>query len=128
MESWSAPIFKQPFQGTRFQQGDDAQFSAVISAEPDPEVSWAKNGSRIPPNHPKYQIAHNPSTGLTLLMIREFGPGDEGQYTLTAKNPYGQITATLNLNPDPTVTRSKAISNLRMQIHKHHQQPVANTY
>ena len=37
-ENWSAPVFVDPFQAVKFQQGNDAQFCARISGYPEPEV------------------------------------------------------------------------------------------
>ncbi len=37
-ENWSAPTFVEPFQAVKFQQGNDAQFAARVSGNPEPEI------------------------------------------------------------------------------------------
>ncbi len=39
-ENWSAPSFVEPFQAVKFQQGNDAQFTARVSGNPEPEIRF----------------------------------------------------------------------------------------
>ena len=39
----------------------------------------------------------NSTTNYTLIYCSDVGPGDEGVYTCTAINPYGESTCTLNV-------------------------------
>jgi len=95
----SRPVFVKNFEATRFQQGNDAQFRAVVTGNPLPEVIWSKKGQNLPYSD-KYQYTYDSQSGHITLLIKDIGPGDEGQYSCTASNDYGSVTATLNLNPD----------------------------
>ena len=59
-----------------------------------------KNSRNLPHSEDKHYLYHNPQTGEVSMTIIEIGPGDEGLYSCTAKNPYGEVTATLNIDPD----------------------------
>ena len=123
MSAWQVPQFAQPFQAHRFQQGQDAVFEARVIASPEADVSWARDAIPLA-QHPisggKCRQDIDPTSGRVVLTIPCFGPEDEGKYTCTASNPYGKVTATLNLDPEQGHTRSKAISNVRLQLY--HQQ------
>ncbi len=71
----------------------------VLKAKPKPEVSWTHNGRSLNSTD-KCQLDYDPTSGRVSLVIRDLGPGDEGQYCCTASNDYGSITATLSINPD----------------------------
>lgn len=47
MSKVSIPTFTQPFQGARLQQGNTAQFQAVTSGTPQPEVLWTRHGQQL---------------------------------------------------------------------------------
>ena len=93
---WIAPTFAEPFAATRHRQGGDAQFRAVVSAAPAPEVAWTHRGRQLPHSEKHYQ-AFDPATGQMSLTIRDLGPGDEGCYTCRVRNPYGEVSATLKV-------------------------------
>ncbi len=97
------------FQGTRFQQGNDAVFVAFVTGKPVPEVSWSRKRKELPSSE-KYQLEYDPTSGRISLLIRDLGPGDEGQYSCTASNDYGSVTATLSVNPDINNMKHRALS------------------
>ena len=70
-----------------------------MTGTPLPEVTWSKKGQNLPYSD-KYQYTYDSQSGHITLLIKDIGPGDEGQYSCTASNDYGSVTATLNLNPD----------------------------
>ena len=41
-------------------------------------------------------------SGKVSLQIRSIGPGDEGEYTCTALNPYGEAICTVYISPEAT--------------------------
>ena len=108
MSSWSVPAFEKNFEATRFQQGNDAIFRAVVSGQPTPVVIWTKKGQILPCSE-KYQYNYDPKSGQILLRIKNLGPGDEGQYCCTVGNDYGNVTATLNVNPDVNAIKHRAL-------------------
>ncbi len=90
-------------------QGHDAFFRAVVTGNPVPEVFWTKKGKHLP-NSEKYEYHYEAESGQITLTIRDLGPGDEGQYSCTASNDYGSLTATLNVNPDVNALRHRGLS------------------
>lgn len=69
----------------------------------------------------KYILEFDAAAGQVSLTIRQIGPGDEGQYGCTVKNPYGETTATLNVNPDTSYkkgTRTMKMSDTRLGLQR----------
>lgn len=48
----------------------------------------------------KYQIKYDQSTGNVSLLILNIGPGDEGEYTCTAVNQFGEAICTVYIQPE----------------------------
>lgn len=48
----------------------------------------------------KYQMQYDPATGKVSLMISRIGPGDEGEYTCTAVNKFGEAICTVYIQPE----------------------------
>ena len=109
-QTWSTPTFTKSFEPCRFQQTTDAHFRAVVTGKPVPEVSWSRKGKVLPCSE-KYEYQYDPQSGQITLQIRDLGPGDEGQYSCTASNDYGSVTAHLNLNPDINNVKYRVLSN-----------------
>jgi hypothetical protein len=125
---WSVPNFVKNFEATRFQQGNDAFFKAIVAGKPEPEVAWTKKGNNLPSSE-KYEWNYDAKSGQVSLMIRNLGPGDEGQYSCTVNNDYGSVTATLNVNPDINAMKTGPLSPgclraslQRKQVLKHQNQ------
>ena len=87
-------------------------FKAKVDGDPQPKISWSKNKTPLPSSD-KYQLYHEPSSGMVCLVIQNLGPGDEGAYCCTASNPYGSVSATLAVNPDPGAGKDKNQSVVR---------------
>ena len=77
--AWTYPKFEKNFEATRFQQATDACFRAVVTGKPVPEVSWTKKGKSLPCSE-KYEYHYDAQSGQVSLLIRDLGPGDEGNY------------------------------------------------
>ncbi len=50
----------------------------------------------------KHQMLYDENSGQVSLLIRGIGPGDEGEYTCTALNPYGEAICTVYISPEAT--------------------------
>ena len=48
----------------------------------------------------KYQMQYEPATGKVSLLITRIGPGDEGEYTCTAVNKFGEAICTVYIQPE----------------------------
>jgi hypothetical protein len=47
-------------------------------------------------------MLYDDMTGTVSLLIKAIGPGDEGEYTCTALNPYGEAICTVYISPEAT--------------------------
>jgi len=101
---WAPPRWSQPFKATRFQQGSQVLFEGVVSGSPTPTIAWLWKGKPLESYTGKAGkgkiVAFDPTNGRVTLMLSDVGPGDEGEYSCTATNPYGESTCILNLNPE----------------------------
>ena len=62
----------------------------------------------------KYQMVYEENTGKVSLMIKSIGPGDEGEYTCTALNPYGEAICTVYISPEATKSVKKSKSGAKL--------------
>ncbi|KAF2360262.1 Immunoglobulin I-set [Trinorchestia longiramus] len=99
----SPPVFEQIFRNARFAQGGDAVFEGKVTGSPRPTVTWVRKGAQLQMGN-KYQVTHNPNTGEVTLRIAAIGPGDEGEYTCTASNQYGEAICTVYIQPEGELT------------------------
>ena len=59
-------------------------------------------------------MLYDEHSGKVSLLIKTIGPGDEGEYTCTALNPYGEAICTVSTN-----TRNNHFDDTRMtKLHK----------
>ncbi|PSN37209.1 Titin, partial [Blattella germanica] len=82
--SASPPIFEQIFRNARFAQGGNALFEGKVRGNPKPVVSWTRKGAALIESN-KYKMTYDENTGNVTLQINHIGPGDEGEYTCTAR-------------------------------------------
>ncbi len=69
-------------------------------------------------NGDKYGVSYDPSSGEVALLIREIGPGDEGEYCCTASNAYGSVTAKLNVRPERKKNTLQHMSDARLSLQR----------
>lgn len=86
----SPPIFERIFKNARFAQGGNAIFEGCVRGNPKPTVSWTHKGVPLLESR-KIRMSYDNNTGVVTLQINQIGPGDEGEYTCSAKNQYGEI-------------------------------------
>lgn len=85
----SPPIFERIFKNARFAQGGNAIFEGCVRGNPKPTVSWTHKGIPLLESR-KIRMSYDEYTGIVTLQINQIGPGDEGEYTCSAKNQYGE--------------------------------------
>jgi len=85
----SPPIFERIFKNARFAQGGNAIFEGCVRGNPRPSVSWTHKGVPLLESR-KIRMSYNENSGTVTLQINQIGPGDEGEYTCSAKNQYGR--------------------------------------
>ncbi|CAH8497134.1 unnamed protein product [Schistosoma turkestanicum] len=81
------------------QSGKNVIFEVVAEADPAPEIQWTKAGNEIK-NSSRYKTnCRTLGKQHTLtLEINQVTADDGGEYLVTAKNRFGDSTATINLN------------------------------
>ena len=73
----------------------------------------------------KHQMMYDEPSGKVSLLIKSIGPGDEGEYTCTALNPYGEAICTVYISPEATnkqVKKSRSGHKLHKSKSGHDQQ------
>lgn len=98
----SPPIFEQIFKNARFAQGGNAKFEGKLRGNPKPIVSWTRKKAPLVESN-KYSMSYNEQTGNVSLLIKQIGPGDEGEYTCTARNRYGEAICSVYIQPEGMV-------------------------
>ena len=81
----------------RWWDGLNGLLCQVASAAPP-----VKNLFFIFEGNDKHQMLYDDMTGTVSLLIKAIGPGDEGEYTCTALNPYGEAICTVYISPEAT--------------------------
>lgn len=87
----SPPVFERIFSNAKFAQGGNAIFDGKVIGNPKPVVSWMHRGAQLLQSQ-KIKMSYDEQTGIVTLQINRIGPGDEGEYTCNARNPYGDYT------------------------------------
>lgn len=93
------PVFERIFKNARFAQGGTASFDGKVTGKPQPQVTWTRKGQQMIESN-KYRMSYNPNTGDITLQINQIGPGDEGEYTCTARNQYGEAICSVYISPE----------------------------
>lgn len=95
----SPPIFEQIFKNARFAQGGNAKFEGKLRGNPIPSVSWTRKKAPLVECN-KYSLSYDEKSGEVTLLIKQIGPGDEGEYTCTARNQYGEAICSVYIQPE----------------------------
>ncbi|XP_031367951.1 titin isoform X4 [Apis dorsata] len=80
------PQITQKPRNSKLVEGSDAVFTAKISGNPKPRLTWFKNGQRI---RESQRVEMSYSNQQASLRIRVALPEDSGHYTLLSENPQG---------------------------------------
>ena len=112
-EGASPPVFEQIFRNARFAQGGNALFEGKVKGNPRPQVVWTRKGLQMKATE-KHQMVYDENSGKVSLMIKSIGPGDEGEYTCTALNPYGEAICTVYISPEATKQVKKSKSGAKL--------------
>lgn len=88
------PEFKQPLRDLTINDGEKLVLQCVVDGDPEPQITWSKNGKSIASSEIMNLKYKNGSATLT---INEVYPEDEGVYKCTATNSVGSTETTCNL-------------------------------
>ena len=93
-EKLHAPEFIVQPEGAQIIEGGEAQFTAMVSGLPEPEIEWFKDGNLIRDSHRfKLEFGENKSG----LIIKDAKQTDDGEFTCTATNKVGKVSCTVDL-------------------------------
>lgn len=100
------PQIAQKPRNSKLLEGSDAVFSAKLSANPRPRITWFRNGQRITESQ-KYEATF--SNNQASLRVKQASSEDSGHYTLLAENPQGAIVSSAYLAIEPVTTQEGLI-------------------
>jgi Immunoglobulin I-set domain len=93
-KSGMKPKFLSPLRSSQLTKGSTAYFeSGQVSGVPLPNIMWSRLGKTLH-NSSKYIITVNPSSSVQSLQIVNVSDEDEGEYTCTAFNEFGEESTT----------------------------------
>lgn len=90
------PEFTELLKPITVRDGTRVELKVAFLGKPQPRIIWYHNGQEIKPSH-DFQIIIDYSKRESILVIVEVFPEDEGEYTCTAKNPYGESITSCRL-------------------------------
>jgi titin len=102
----AAPQISQKPRNSKLLEGSDAVFSAKVSANPRPRITWFRNGQRITETQ-KYESSF--SNNQATLRVKQASSEDSGHYTLLAENPQGCVVSSAYLAIEPVTTQEGLI-------------------
>ncbi|OQV25891.1 Titin [Hypsibius exemplaris] len=98
------PKFLSPLRSSQLVRGNTAYFeSGQVSGVPFPTIVWSTEGKTLS-NSGKYIITINPSSSVQSLLVVDVNDSDEGEYTCTAINQFGEDSTTAYLLPPDKYT------------------------
>lgn len=92
------PEFTEALKDLSVNDGEKLMLQCVVNGDPEPQITWSKNGKSISSSeimNLKYK------NGIATLTINEVYPEDEGVYTCTATNSVGATETKCNLKIKP---------------------------
>lgn len=92
------PEFVKPLQDLTIRDGDQLVLSCQVKGDPEPQITWSKNGKSISSSDIidlKYR------NGVATLTINEVFPEDEGLFTCTATNSISAVETKCKLTVKP---------------------------
>uniref|UniRef100_A0A8C3F7H1 Ig-like domain-containing protein n=1 Tax=Chrysemys picta bellii TaxID=8478 RepID=A0A8C3F7H1_CHRPI len=82
---------------------DISEFGVTITVHPEPRVTWFKSGQKIKPGDDDRKYAFESDKGLYQLTIHNLTEDDDAEYSILARNKYGEDSckAKLTVIPHP---------------------------
>ncbi|XP_054277504.1 obscurin-like isoform X6 [Macrosteles quadrilineatus] len=86
------PQFLAQLQPVTVVEGFPAKMEVKVVGHPPPTIAWSLNGKPLVPDGKHVKIVDGPDGSQTLL-IDNATPADAGTYSVTVKNPQGEVTS-----------------------------------
>ena len=88
------PSFEKGLADLEVSEGQKLELSCVVSGDPEPKVTWMKNGAVVSSSE-VLEVKYK--NGVAKLIINEVVPEDAGTYVCHAKNTAGKVDSQCQL-------------------------------
>lgn len=95
------PEFTLPLVNRTAYIGEDLRFSVTITVHPDPRVTWHKTGQKLIPGFDDKKYTFVSDKGLYQLIIHKLDAEDDAEYSVVARNRYGEDSCKARLTVVP---------------------------
>uniref|UniRef100_A0A673GNK2 Uncharacterized protein n=1 Tax=Sinocyclocheilus rhinocerous TaxID=307959 RepID=A0A673GNK2_9TELE len=113
------PEFTLPLCNRTAYIGEDVRFGVTITVHPEPRVMWLKTGQKIMPGDDDKKYTFVSDKGLYQLVIHKLDPDDDAEYTVVARNRFGDDSckARLTVIPRPAPADNTLRPMIRATLH-----------
>lgn len=95
------PEFTLPLLNQTAYIGDDLRFSVTITVHPEPRVIWHKSGQKLIPGQDDKKYTFITDKGLYQLIIHKLDEEDDAEYSVVARNRFGEDSCKARLTVVP---------------------------
>uniref|UniRef100_A0A8D2NSW6 Titin n=1 Tax=Zosterops lateralis melanops TaxID=1220523 RepID=A0A8D2NSW6_ZOSLA len=97
------PEFTLPLYNRTAYVGENVRFGVTITVHPEPRLTWYKSGQKIKPGDDDKKYTFESDKGLYQLVINNVTEEDDAEYSIVARNKYGEDSckAKLTVIPHP---------------------------
>ena len=95
------PEFTLPLVNRTAYIGEDTRFGVTITVHPEPRVIWHKSGQKLIPGQDDRKYTFISDKGLYQLIIRNLELEDDAEYSVVARNRYGDDSCKARLTVVP---------------------------
>lgn len=95
------PEFTLPLCNRTAYLGETVRFSVTITVHPEPRVTWLKSGQKFSPGDDDRKYTFISDKGLYQLVIHKLDSDDDAEYTVVARNRYGDDSCKARLTVIP---------------------------
>lgn len=95
------PEFTLPLVNKTAYIGEDVRFGVTITVHPEPRVIWHKSGQKLIPGQDEKKYTFISDKGLYQLMIHNLEEEDDAEYSVVARNRYGDDSCKARLTVVP---------------------------
>lgn len=95
------PEFTLPLVNHTAYIGEDVRFGVTITVHPEPRVIWHKSGQKLIPGYDDKKYTFISDKGLYQLIIHKLDNEDDAEYSVVARNRYGDDSCKARLTVVP---------------------------
>lgn len=95
------PEFTLPLVNRTAYLGEDVRFGVTITVHPEPRVIWHKSGQKLIPGYDDKKYTFISDKGLYQLIVHNLEKDDDAEYSVVARNRYGDDSCKARLNVVP---------------------------